>query len=40
MFVSTFIIAALGTWVTEKIVVPRLGAYKGQVENQDGDLQR
>ncbi len=39
MFVSTFLIAALGTWVTEKIVVPRLGAYKGQSEDQDGDLQ-
>jgi len=29
MFVSTFLIAALGTWVTEKIVVPRLGKYDG-----------
>jgi aminobenzoyl-glutamate transport protein len=29
MFVSTFIIAAAGTWVTEKIVVPRLGQYQG-----------
>ncbi|REJ84273.1 MAG: AbgT family transporter [Bacteroidetes bacterium] len=29
MFVSTFLIAGLGTWVTEKIVVPRLGEYKG-----------
>jgi aminobenzoyl-glutamate transport protein len=29
MFVSTFFIAAAGTWVTEKIVIPRLGAYKG-----------
>jgi len=29
MFVSTFLIAALGTWVTERIVVPRLGEYKG-----------
>ena len=28
MFVSTFVIAAAGTWVTEKIVVPRLGPYK------------
>jgi aminobenzoyl-glutamate transport protein len=24
MFVSTFVLAAAGTWVTEKIVVPRL----------------
>ena len=30
MFVSTFLIAALGTWVTEKIVVPRLGEYSGE----------
>ncbi|MBE0662759.1 MAG: AbgT family transporter [Bacteroidales bacterium] len=29
MFVSTFFIAAAGTWVTEKIIVPRLGTYKG-----------
>ncbi len=29
LFVSTFFIAATGTWVTEKIVVPRLGEYKG-----------
>lgn len=26
---STFLVAAAGTWVTEKIVVPRLGAYAG-----------
>lgn len=30
MFVSTFVIAALGTWVTEKIVIPRLGVYEGE----------
>ncbi|MFM9402223.1 AbgT family transporter [Myroides odoratimimus] len=29
LFVSTFIIAILGTWVTERIVVPRLGEYTG-----------
>lgn len=29
MFISTFFIAFVGTWVTEKIVVPRLGEYKG-----------
>jgi aminobenzoyl-glutamate transport protein len=28
MVASTFIIAILGTWVTEKIVIPRLGSYK------------
>lgn len=32
MFVSTFLITFLGTWVTEKIVVPRLGKYEGDVE--------
>lgn len=30
MFVSTFILTAIGTYVTEKIVEPRLGEYKGQ----------
>jgi aminobenzoyl-glutamate transport protein len=30
MFVSTFLITFLGTWVTEKIVEPRLGLYQGQ----------
>jgi aminobenzoyl-glutamate transport protein len=29
MVVSTFVIAAAGTWVTEKIVEPRLGLYTG-----------
>ncbi len=29
MFVSTFLIAAAGTWVTEKIVAPRFGNYEG-----------
>jgi aminobenzoyl-glutamate transport protein len=28
MVASTFLIAFLGTWVTEKIVIPRLGPYK------------
>lgn len=27
MVVSTFLIAFLGTWITEKIIVPRLGKY-------------
>lgn len=30
MFVSTFLLTILGTWVTEKIVEPRLGEYKGK----------
>ncbi|MGK9368558.1 AbgT family transporter [Melioribacter sp. Ez-97] len=35
MFVSTFFIAAAGTWVTEKIVEPRLGKYSGSVEAEE-----
>ncbi len=35
MFVSTFFIAAAGTWVTEKLVVPRLGKYKGDAEAEE-----
>lgn len=35
MFVSTFFIAAAGTWVTEKIIVPRLGKYQGTVEAEE-----
>jgi aminobenzoyl-glutamate transport protein len=27
MVASTFVVSALGTWVTEKIVIPRLGKY-------------
>ncbi|RPJ53523.1 MAG: AbgT family transporter [Acidobacteria bacterium] len=30
MFVSTFFIAAAGTWVTERVVAPRLGEYRGE----------
>ncbi len=29
MVVSTFVIATVGTWVTEKVVEPRLGKYTG-----------
>jgi len=32
MCVSTFTITAVGTWITEKIVEPRLGAYRGSAE--------
>ncbi len=32
MFFSTFLITGLGTWVSEKIVEPRLGLYTGAVE--------
>jgi len=39
MVASTFVIAALGTWVTEKIIVPRLGTYEGQKGDSGDDLQ-
>jgi len=35
MFVSTFLIAGLGTWVTERIVAPRLGAYRGDEKPEE-----
>jgi len=35
MFVSTFFIAAAGTWVTEKIVIPRLGTYQGEAKPEE-----
>jgi len=30
MVASTFIVTAVGTWVTERIVIPRLGDYHGE----------
>jgi aminobenzoyl-glutamate transport protein len=38
MVVSTFVIALTGTWVTEKIVEPRLGKYEG--EEKDEKIER
>ncbi len=35
MFVSTFFVAYIGTWVTEKVVVPRLGEYKGDAQPEE-----
>lgn len=32
MIASTFVIAATGTWVTERIVAPRMGEYTGEHE--------
>ena len=37
LFVSTFFIAIAGTWVTEKIVIPRLGVYRGDAEKESLD---
>jgi aminobenzoyl-glutamate transport protein len=38
MFVSTFLIAGVGTWVTEKVVEPRLGPYKGATVVEGDEL--
>ncbi len=35
MVASTFLVAALGTWVTEKIVVPRLGKFNAEEHEQE-----
>jgi len=35
LFVSTFFITLAGTWVTEKIVIPRLGSYKGTASAEE-----
>ncbi|MFW5657935.1 MAG: AbgT family transporter [Bacteroidota bacterium] len=35
MFVSTFFIAAAGTWVTEKIVSPRMGEYHDDSQKEE-----
>ena len=35
MVASTFLIATLGTWVTERIVVPQLGNYTGDIHDFD-----
>ena len=32
MFISTFLITALGTFITEKVIEPRLGKYEGEHE--------
>jgi aminobenzoyl-glutamate transport protein len=37
MFVSVFLITAAGTWVTEKVVVPRLGSWDGAAAEAEGD---
>jgi len=40
MVVSTFLIAGIGTWVTEKIVVPRLGDYEGEAATEGDELKK
>ncbi len=38
MFASTFVITAIGTFVTDKIIEPRLGKYEGAIETDSSDL--
>lgn len=40
MIVSTFMISIIGTWVTEKIIAPRFGNYKGAEQGEAGNLER
>ena len=35
MFVSTFVVTVAGTWVTEKIIAPRLGEYRGDAPREE-----
>jgi aminobenzoyl-glutamate transport protein len=35
MFVSTALITGIGTWVTERIVAPRLGDYRGEARREE-----
>ena len=35
MAASTFLIAGAGTWVTEKVVIPRLGKYEGDARPEE-----
>jgi aminobenzoyl-glutamate transport protein len=35
MFVSTFFIAVVGTWVTERVIIPRLGEYNGDEKPEE-----
>ncbi len=35
MAASTFVISAVGTWITEKVVVPRLGEYTGNEKTEE-----
>ncbi|MBX3292039.1 MAG: AbgT family transporter [Acidobacteria bacterium] len=34
---STFLVTILGTWITEKVIVPKLGEYKGEVKPESLD---
>ena len=38
MFVSTFVLVILGYFITEKIIVPKLGAYEGGGDIEDANI--
>lgn len=40
MVVSTFIIAFVGTWITEKLIAPRFGDYKPPADIEVGKIER
>ena len=40
MVVSTFLIAFVGTWITEKIIAPRFGEYKGEINEKDQQVNK
>jgi len=40
MFASTFIIAFAGTFISEKVVEPRLGKYSGSSDDKDNSLDK
>lgn len=41
MAASTIFLALAGTWVTERLVAPRLGTYRGEAtQDQDDDMKR
>jgi aminobenzoyl-glutamate transport protein len=37
MFVSTFMLTLVGTWVTERVVIPRLGPWSGAPSSSEAD---
>jgi aminobenzoyl-glutamate transport protein len=39
MVVSTFMIALVGTWITEKIIAPRFGEYTGEISEEDKKIE-
>ena len=40
LVVSTFLVTVLGSWVTDKIIEPRLGAFHGEVLEEDVSLKQ